>query len=165
MDNNDLRAACQQLLALDQAISDQEQQLKHTKEIRRQLSEVTIPEMMEELGVQKMELTTGETISCKMEVTASIPPDQYPAAISWLEEHGLGDVIKTGVHLQYNRDERDAATQMAQYLTSLGCRVMLDEKVHPMTLKSVIKELLASGVDVPMDVFGAREYIKTVVKH
>lgn len=164
MTNDDLRAAVRQLFSLDSEISDVEAKLKELKESRRRLSEVTIPEMMEELGVTKMVLDSGETVSTKMDVYASVPSENWPDALGWLEANGLGDIIKTRVSLTYGRGEREAAVKMADYLSSTGAAVTLEEKVHPLTLRATIKELLAKGVDVPLDVFGAREYMKTVVK-
>lgn len=161
-----LRETVHILVRLNTEADALEQQLKDTKAKARHISEVVIPEMLEELGVSKMTLTTGETVSTKLDVAANIPAECTEAAYSWLDSHGLGDIIKTGVTLNYPRDCRAEAMAMANQLTQsdTAAQVTISEKVHPMTLKATIKELLGNGVDVPMELFGAREYYKTVVK-
>lgn len=160
-----LKDAIARLRGLEQTINDTEEQLKQYKADLRTLSEVTIPDLLNELGVSKLTLDTGESVSTKMDVAVQIPADRKAEAYAWLDQHGLGDVIKTTVTLAYTRDHRADAVDMAERLQGTeGASVAIGETVHPMTLKSTIKELLANGQDVPLDTFGAREYYKTVIR-
>ena len=164
MQLEDVQNVCKLLLDKKAELTNlQEQEKTLTADIRR-LSEEVIPEMLDELGLSKITTQDGYNISTTMDVSASIPVDQRPAALNWLDRNGFGDLIKTKVQIHFTRDQRDQAVQTEDQLITQGYNVTLDESVHPMTLKSWIKEQLAEGNNIPMDLFGARQYYKTVIK-
>lgn len=138
--------------------------LKEEEEHIKLLSETSIPAALEELGLSQIKLSTGETISCKMEVRASIPKDFAPEALNWLESHGFGDLIKTTVKIKYDRTERGTAIAVYENLMNNGMNAALEETVHPMTLSAFVKEQLAKGQDLPFDLLGINQYYKTSIK-
>ncbi len=162
-DLNNLQLLCDNLLNKMHQLDDLQQKEKDLKEEIRQISEDTIPSILEELGLEKIILKSGETISTKMDVSASISKDNLPVALEWLDNHGYGDLIKTKTVIYFTREEREAALKKAEELSNEGYDVILDENVHPMTLKSWIKERLSDGDDIPLDIFGARQFYKTTI--
>lgn len=161
----DIQIVCNTLKDKQSQLKALQEQMKALAEEIRGLSEDTIPAMLEEIGLAKITLQDGSTISTAMDVAASIPADQRPAALDWLDRHGHGDLIKTKVLAHFQRDQRDAALDLEARLMGSGYDVTLDESVHPMTLKAWLKEQLSLGADVPLELFGARQYYKTVVKN
>ncbi len=81
----------------EDAVRQQEASLKEAKEKARRLREETIPAAMQELGIDKLELNTGEKISVSQEVYASIPNEHKDQAFRWLNDNGFGGLIKVGV--------------------------------------------------------------------
>lgn len=118
-----------------------------------------IPELMRELGLEKITLGTGETISVKDDVSASIPEARKREAFAWLDEHGLGGVIKTSLVVNYSRGEHEAAVDDAELIgEELNRAVTVSEDVHPQTLRALIREQMAAGNVVPFDLFGIHPY-------
>lgn len=140
------------------------EQLRQAKEHERTLSEETIPGVMQELGVTTFTLDSGQKVSVKPDVYASIPPDTKDAAMEWLETNGHGGLIKTLVIVEYGKGEFELATELFSELLARNLNVASSQNVHAQTLKAFLREQLAAGKDVPLDLFGARPVLKTTIK-
>lgn len=151
-----MTALARALVDADNAVEEAETALKHTKEVARILREETLPSAMQELGVEQLQLATGEKITITQEVYASIPAAGKDAAHRWLEENGFAGLIKVGVTTQYGKGERDAAVDLFNELQQRGLAAKFDESVHPQTLKAFLKEQITTGQNVPLELFGAR---------
>jgi hypothetical protein len=153
---DDMTALARALVDADSAVEEAESALKHAKELARILREETIPSAMQELGIEKLELSTGQKITISQEVYASIPAAGKDEAHRWLENNGFGGLIKVGVTTQYGKGERAEALTLFNELHGRGLSAKLDESVHPQTLKAFLKEQISSGNNVPLELFGAR---------
>lgn len=165
----DLQAICEKFIDQQSKIKQLEKELADANGELKILSEETIPSMMEELGVEEIKLKTGEVISTVMDVYASLAsantdPEQKAAAMSWLTDNGYGDIIKVKVNTSFEREQHDAAMELFEKLSRDGYNVNFDESVHPATLKAFIKERLSAGDNIPMSLFNANQYNKTVVR-
>ncbi len=161
---NEMSALAAALVSAEHDTDEAEKFLKAIKERERVLREETIPSAMQELGIEKLVLETGETLSLKQEVYAQIPAAQKPAVFAWLDEHGFGGLVKTELSLEFGREERDEATKLANELRAEGFLPSLSMNVHSQTLKAFIKEQLATGKEFPLDLFGARAVFEASVK-
>jgi len=144
------------LLAADRSVEQADLALRKEKEKRRIIREETLPGAMQELGIEKLTLETGDTITISREVYASIPAGARANAHRWLQEHNFGGLLKTEVTVAYGRDSAAEASELAIELEQRGLSVMAIEKVHPQTLKAWLKEQLQAGTEIPLDLFGAR---------
>jgi hypothetical protein len=165
----ELSALCQQLRDAEREQKDAEEALKVKKADVYRLSTEDIPTLMQELGVSKIRLETGEQIEVKQEIEASLPKEDLVArqnAFAWLEANGHGGLIKTEVTAQFGREELDKAQRALELLTAEypEASVMLDRNIHTSTLKAFIKERLAAGEDLPLELFMARPYNKAKIK-
>lgn len=151
-----MAALARALVDADAAVKEAEVNLHEAKERARVLREETIPSAMQELGLERLTLDTGQTVTVKQDVYASIPNDNKPAAYSWLEDHGYGGLVKTEVSVQYGKGELEDAKLMASWLVDKGVNPSLTQNVHAQTLKAFLREQLAGGYDVPLELFGAR---------
>jgi len=125
-----------------------------------------MPNLMAEVGLDEVKLSTGQTITIKEEVETRISEDNRPAAYSWLLEHGYGGIIKTNVSVQFGKGEHTAAEEVTEKLRAQFAKnpVMLEETVHPQTLKSFVKERLSAGDAIPHDLFSIFVFTKAVIK-
>ena len=98
-----------QLADLEEKIQIQEEHLKNLKTDYRKLSEDTLPNKLQELGVSEFKLADGTSMSVQTYYSARITPDNRDACFHWLENNGLGDVIKNTVSANFGRGEDDAA--------------------------------------------------------
>lgn len=164
----ELTSLCQQLRNAEAELEDLDQKWKDKKEEVRRISEDDIPSLMTELGVSKIALESGEVITVKGEVEASLPKEDVEkreAAFAWLEKNEHDGIIKTVVGLQFGRGELAQAKEVAKKLgDETGKPVALERTVHANTLKAFVKERLAAGEAIPMDLFQARAFQKAKVK-
>lgn len=151
-----MAALARALVDADAAVDDAEVNLKDAKERARVLREETIPSAMQELGLEELKLDTGQKLSVKQDVYASIPSDKKDEAYNWLDAHGFGGLIKVEVKTDYPKGEAQAALQLFAELQDRGLNAQYGQNVHAQTLKAFLREQIAAGNNVPLDLFGAR---------
>lgn len=143
-----------------QELTEKQSQIK--KELIR-VSQVDLPEAMDEVGMAQLRLANGFEVDIHEGVDANISKANAPEAYAWLEEHGFGDIIKREVKANLGRDNQPASEALKEFLQGAG--VPFDEKhsVHPQTLKRFAREQLEKGVDIPEDLFGIYNYRKAKI--
>ena len=144
------------LVDADGSVEQAELNLKDAKERARVLREETIPSAMQELGLEELKLDTGEKLTVKQDVYAAIPAAQKEQAFQWLEDNGFGGLIKVEVTADYRKGEAEVAMALYKELQERGLQVEFGQSVHAQTLKAFLREQLAAGANVPLDLFGAR---------
>jgi hypothetical protein len=132
---------------------------KHDKITKR-----FIPTIMEELALEKFTMSDGAEISIKESIAASISAENKPAAFAWLAERNFDGIIKTKVQSEFGKGEIEKARELVARINEAGFDASLDQNVHPMTLKSFVKERLEAGDSIPLDVFGVFESKEAKIK-
>ena len=137
-----------------------EARLKGVDKRIRDLREFAIPELMAEIGISEITLADGSKLTVGTDVRASIPKAQAEAAYEWLDANGYGDMVKNHVVVDAGKGD---ASELIEAIEASGHMARNDRSVHPMTLKKLIRDALAEGVDIPLDFFGAHVYQTTKV--
>jgi len=147
-------------------VTEAELLLKDVADRLRQVQEIDLPNAMAQAGVSSITLPSGEKVSIKEDIFASIPKDRLDQALGWLRNQGLGDVIKNAVTVAFGKGEDEQANELLRILTEHHWRQLADQKmsVHPQTLKALIKEQLAKGTNVPFELFGVVPFTKAIIK-
>ena len=153
-----------QLAELEEKIQIEEEHLKNLKTEFRKISEDTLPNKLRELGVSEFKLADGTSMSVQSYYSARITPDNRDACFHWLENNGLGDIIKNTVSANFGRGEDDAAKDLMTSLESDGHDLTQKKWVEPMTLKAVVKEQVEKGNDLPLETFNVYVGQKIKVK-
>lgn len=117
-----------------------------------------LPSAMEELGMKNFTLADDSKIDVKDHINASISEVNKPAAFAWLEEREFDGIIKTKVASEFGKGEIEQARAALKALEEAGFTGTMDRNVHPMTLKSFVKERLEEGDSIPLDLFGVFEF-------
>lgn len=164
MDLKEISSLAEMMIELEHDIEKKETELSSIKERYRVVKEETIPCAMQEIGLESITLTTGEKLTVQQEVYASIPVANRAEAYDWLDEHGFGGLIKTSIEAAFDRGEAERAAEILQLLQEHGVSAAMAQTVHAQTLKAFIKEQLAAGTDIPLDLFGARPTMTTKIK-
>lgn len=151
-------AMAQLLLAARERVHECELQLEAAKADARRIEQVDLPDLMQELGIDKFRLANGASVEVRPEVDAAITEARRAEAHAWLVGNGFGGLIKTEVVVSFERGAIDAAQQCAE--DTGGALV---ERVHPSTLRSFVKEQMAAGKPVPFDLFGVHPYHKVKI--
>lgn len=144
----------QEQLKAERKIEKIEEDLKAAKEDLRIISEDKLPEAMDNLGIPEFTTADGIKIQIKETVRASISIERRPQATQWLEDNNYGGLLKTEVVTAFGRDELEAARKLETILRNQGMLTNLERTVHSSTLASFVREQLANGKDIPLDLFG-----------
>lgn len=151
----------EELLERERLLAEAEELVKSRKEAVRQIAENELPELLEDLGLQDgVRTTSGYIVGFKRHLNASITEERREAAHNWLENNGLGGIIKRLVSVSLGRDEQLAADNAKKALQEAGLMPAEKQWVEPATLKAQVKQLMDAGTVVPEDIFGI--FIKKV---
>jgi|TARA_R100001163_G_scaffold59405_1_gene48155 chemotaxis receptor (MCP) glutamine deamidase CheD len=151
-----------QIVELESVIATKETELNEEKAKYRRLTEEILPSKMEELGISEFKLADGTKINLSRFYSAKITDENRQACFKYLEDNGLGDVIKNTVTANFGRGEDDTANSLANRLEKEGFTTQTKKWVEPMTLKAVVREQVESGNDLPLETFNV--YIGQKVK-
>ncbi len=142
---------------LELELARKEAEVKETKVQLRRMSEDTIPDIMEEAGVEEFTTTAGIKITIKDKWRAKIPKASEEKAFAWLEENGFERLIKREFHILFNKEEDKWADKFERDCAQRKKPLRLDRKknVHHSTLAAFVKEQVDEGEAIPLDLFGA----------
>ncbi len=129
----------------------------------KQLSETIIPEQMMAMGLSEFKLASGEAVTIKKFYSASISPMCANEAMSWLRKSGNDDIIKNNIICQFGKGEDDMAAMTVELLRQKGLHPEQKTFVHPMTLKSFVKERIETAQELPQELFGVFIGNKTTI--
>lgn len=132
-----------------------EELLKLAKERVRVLEQLTLPQLMDEAAQKKLTTADGYDLERGETLRAAIPPLNLPAAIAWLRSNHQEAIIKRSLSLEFGKGEDQKAAEVRDAILEAGGRPTDKQGVHPMTLAATIREMLAEGVEVPMELLGA----------
>ena len=142
-----------ELKNLEDEIENAEESLSKLKEKAKYISNIEVPQMMEEMHITKLKLKDGESVEIKKIYGASIPSENQEQAFTWLRNNGLGDIIKNDVTVTFGRGEDNKAADYAVLARGQGFEPVQKIGVHPQTLKAVVRERLEAGQEMPSDLF------------
>lgn len=151
------------LLQAEQRVAQAEDVLKAAKEHARILREETIPAVFAEAGIADFTLACGQKICVKSELFASVPKENKAEAAKWLIENGLGGIVKSTVKVDFQKNDFSAAYQLKDELARDGYCAAAEQDFNTTSLKACLREKIAAGEPVPLDLFGARAVFTTKI--
>lgn len=140
-------------LDLETAIEETERELAALKKQLKQISEVSIPDLMQQVGMAEFTLSNGYKVTVKPFYGANIGDENREQCFAWLRDHDLGDIIKHEVTAKLGKDSDERAKVIINVLTRMKIDYTDKEFVHPMTLKSFVKEQCEENEEFPKDMF------------
>lgn len=140
-----------QQLRVQVAIEELEKQLVEKKQELAKVSEMDIPDLMDELGIDEFRLSNGFKLTVNPFYTGKITSEE---AMEWLNENDYGDIIKGAVHINYPKGFDQTKLQaIVAAAKELGLNPDNREEVHHSTLKAWIKEMVEKGEMFPRELF------------
>jgi len=156
--------SCKKLLETQKKIEATEEELKKLKDVETTLSEQTIPNLMQQAGVELIKLEGGISVEVKPFYSARIPASKSEEAFQWLRDNGHGDLIKNQVSLEFGMKQDNEAKSIVEELKSKGLPVKQKTTVHPSSLRGFVREQIQDlGKDVPAELFGTYVANKTKI--
>tara|TARA_R110001632_G_scaffold19645_1_gene59253 strand:- start:384 stop:923 length:540 start_codon:yes stop_codon:yes gene_type:complete len=150
-----IAAECVKLKQKEDEIAALEEQLKNKKAEADDIGSRVIPELLAEQGLSEIKLADGSKVSVRKEFRATVPKDDMKreAALQWLRDQGLGDIIKNNVTVSFGKGEDDKAEQLLQLAADNGFEPQQKSDVAWNTLSALYQERIEAGLDMPSDSF------------
>ena len=145
------RLAHQQQTA-EEAVLDAEEEFKRRKEVLRQISEEALPTAMSDLELKKFETDDGLKISIKENLHVSIAQERMTRAVAWLRKRKYEKIIKHKFTIVPDGDKDARAVEAL--LRKAKITASSKPTIHNATLKKFIGELMDSGKEVDLKLFG-----------
>lgn len=153
-DMQTLSSAVRRLRQIEVDLENAENHLKHLKQQKHQVSSEVIPQLMDQMGVERVDVD-GLTCTKKQVVHASIPSDRKEEAFEWLRQQGCDDIIKNDVTVSFGRGQDNEVGNVIGLLRDMGHNPDQKTQVNPMTLKAFVRERVENGKPIDLDMFGA----------
>jgi len=162
--SSNITNSCKKLLETQKKIAATEEELKKLKDVETTLSEQTIPNLMQQAGVELIKLEGGISVEVKPFYSARIPSSKSEEAFAWLRDNGHGDLIKNQVSLEFGMKQDNEAKSLIEELKAKGLPVKQKTTVHPSSLRGFVREQIQDlGKDVPAELFGTYVANKTKI--
>lgn len=146
-----LNNLCKSQFDLENKINELEQRLEDTKKELAKVSEHSIPELMDEIGISEFRMTNGLVVRVAPFFTGDT---KDPESLIWLEENGHSDIIKGSITIPYPKGyDQDKLQAIAKVAEGLGLPVDNREEVHHSTIRSWIRDMIKSGSQFPKELF------------
>jgi hypothetical protein len=150
---SDLSNLIRRSVQTDKEIEEAEQHLKDLKFKKRKINEEDIPNLMQEMGVESVEVD-GFKIKVRPFVHARIAEDKREEAFSFLRSIGEADIIKNEVIVAFSAGQDNQAGAVIDDLRQQGYDPAQKTHIHPSTLKAWVRGRVESGKDLDFDTFG-----------
>lgn len=140
--------------------------LSETKQKIRKLQDVTIPEMMNDAGVDLVGVKDkGVDVRLDMYCKAAIPkgwsPEKKTKAFDHLRELGGEDLIKTEISVKSGRGNAESMRRMYERIQQMAAEYEIDvstgidDGVQWNSLSSFVKTAMENGDPVDLELLGA----------
>ena len=165
IDPDKLSTEVEKLQSIQNQIENLEAQVKDLKQDEKHFSCVVIPKLMEDMNLASLKLKDGSELTVKQIYSATLKADKKAEGIHWLRDNGLGDIVKNNITVTFGQGEDNKAVDYASLARSNGYEPIQEEKVHPSTLKVVMKEWKDKGQEVPEELFNTFDGNQTYLKN
>ena len=144
-----------------------ERQAKDNQKKIDALSEVTIPELMEAMGMKEFVTAEGIRVSIDNKIRVHIPKARIPEAVNWLDENGYGKLVDREFVIKFGREDEDWANKFQRDLAQRKRPVdsTVKQSIHHARLNSWAKGVMEAGVILPENLFSQfnQRFTKVVV--
>lgn len=149
----ELSSLCMQMLAHQQKVDKMEAELSAMKKVLQEFKVSKIPNLMQELGLNELRLSSGTMILLQRVISCRLKPDLKLEAFTWLEEHEFGSMIKHEVGVELGRGEGALAAKAVELLSGLGLKPSVSKDVHFQTLSAWARRQVEVGFEIPANIF------------
>lgn len=131
-------------------IEMRELELDQMKKELRSIQTETLPHMMQQAGSSTFTTLDGYELVKGLAYEGSLPkePQKRAEAITYLEQRGAGDLVKSNVVIPFTKAELKEAMKLLVQLRQRGLHPNLVADVHHMTLKAWARGEMEDGREV-----------------
>jgi hypothetical protein len=159
-----IAATARDIIAARQLVLQKEEELKAAKYQLEFLQREVLPELMKDAGQKELITSDGLKVSIKQLVRGQPSKENEAAAFAWLRDHGHGGIIKSQVTADLGKVDQQRVNDAVNALSQLGFTASAKQAVAWQTLGALVRELLAQGENVPLDILGVSVWEEAEVK-
>jgi hypothetical protein len=159
-----ISAVARQIVEAKTAVQEAEEALKARQRELEHLQQTVLPELMNDAGQEQVTTLEGLRVTLKQVYRGTPSKENERDAFRWLRDNGHGGIIKSQVQADLGKVDEEKALEAVNSLRQLGFQAGAKQSVAWQTLGSLVKELLATGEAVPLDVLGVRVWTEAEVK-
>jgi hypothetical protein len=156
-----LAALAMEQYNMEVEISQIEEHVADLKRQRDEISEIKIPEIMNELAIDQFRMKNGAKVVLAPYYGGKITDR---SAYTWLEDNGYEDIIKGEIDIPFPKGfDRNKLKAIMDVAHGVGLGGECKEEVHSSTLRAWIKEMITTGQEFPRDLFNAYTGYRTKI--
>lgn len=159
-----ISSTARDILDAQEAVRLAEEALKDAQGRLKALQEDVMPELMSVAGQEELTTIDGLKVSIKELVRGQPSKDNEREAFKWLRESGNGGIIKSEVIADLGKADQEAVQKALETITAAGLKAKAKQGVHWQTLGALVREKLAKGEVVPLDLLGVHMWKQAEVK-
>lgn len=148
-----LLKAKDKLVSLNKEIEELRDVLNDRMKKLNALTSAKIPSLMDKLGEESIPIGPNASLTIVRLLHCGITKDNEEEAYGWLEDHGHASVISDIITLKFDKGLKDEADKAAEELKRSNLEFERTQKVHPSTLKALIRREIQGGSDIPFETF------------
>ena len=160
-----LISKCEELEEIDNQQAALKAAIDELGDRKKQITHKELPEALNALGLEEQPLPSGGKVTKKTVVSGSLPKDpvKRKLATDHLEDIGGADMFKTVLTVSFTKGQHSQAIDLLERLKGEGFVAELENKIHPQTLYSFIREKMEKGEDFTAETLGL--YIADIAQY
>ena len=135
-----------ELRSLEDEIEETEERLQILKEDLSLISEVTIPDLMKDIGVEKITLSNGLRLSYKFFANGKVLDEK---AYDWFENEGYSELVKSELTIKTRRIEKQDLAPVKALLREHNLEFSEKDHIHYQTMGAFLREKITEGHPLP----------------
>ena len=149
-----IAATARDIMSARDDVSRAEEALKGAQARLRSLEEDTLPELMAEAGQERLTTIDGLDVKVTDRVRGTPSKENAPQAFKWLRDGGNGGIIKHELKADLGKGDDALVKAVLEALQALNVRASAKESVNHQTLGALVREKLAKGEELPLELLG-----------
>lgn len=146
-------------VAVERQVADAEIRLNELKGKLDRIAEITIPALMDELGVSQTRTSSGISVTVDTNIRASVSEDKDPQrfqrVVDYLENHGQFRMVKNEVKVGFDKTEAEKVPLLRKAAEALGLKNFEAKRsISHQTLSAYVRGELENGKELPEDDLG-----------
>jgi hypothetical protein len=131
---------------------------------RDDIAEHLLPDLFAEVGQTVLKTTSGRNLKLVEKITHSVSKDRKASVMAWLDEHGFGGLIKRAVTVAFNKGDEENVKLLLDVIDGAFHDTRIDQEVAAASLGKLIRDELAAGHEIPLDLFGVFQKVIVEIK-
>jgi len=153
-----------QLREAELLVLERETALKEAQALVNDLLYVTMPAVMEDVGLEELRTPSGRKVVLQDDPKVDCPKSRMAQFISWLDKHGHGGIVTRQLIVDFGKDSQEDAQTLLKRAEELGRDAKMAGNVHHSRLSAWAKRRLQNGDKIPVEILNVFDRKRVRIK-